>query len=157
MAFGADSLWVAGEGGKVARIDPATNQVVTTIPTQPTAGFVAFGAGSLWVTNPGTTGAGDGKVTRIDPTTNEVVTTVNVGDDPETVVLAGGSVWVGLSNGRSVVRLNPTTAAVVGRVPLDGMVYALTATDHAVWLTNSFKATESDPVPPPGLLIRITY
>lgn len=59
FAFGADSVWVgtAGllggtKGGSVLRIDPATNQIVATIPLDAAdaeAGGLAFSQGLLWV------------------------------------------------------------------------------------------------------------
>ena len=96
VAFGAGSLWVSSDDGKVARIDPATNSIVATISTQDTGGYVAFGGGAVWVTNPGHEGQADGTLTRIDPATNGVTASVIVGAWPWRLAYAGGSVWIGL-------------------------------------------------------------
>ncbi len=84
-AFG--SIWATGQDG-VIRIDPATDQVVATIPIAGGAGWTAASADAVWVTT--TTG-----VARIDPATNSVAATIALGTpalgDPAVVA---GKLWV---------------------------------------------------------------
>ena len=50
MAFVAGSVWVADAlAHAVTRVDPATMQVLTTIPVGAAAVAVAVGAGGVWV------------------------------------------------------------------------------------------------------------
>lgn len=70
LAIGENSLWVLClKEGKIERIDPKTNKVTKTIETSvagATAGGIAFGQGSVWVTLTGF------PITRIDPTSEKV-------------------------------------------------------------------------------------
>jgi YVTN family beta-propeller protein len=157
VAFGAGSLWVSSDDGKVARIDPATNAIVTTIATQDSGGYVAFGGGAVWVTNAGHEGQADGMLTRIDPATNGVTASVTVGSRPIELAYAGGSVWVGLFGTPTVVRVSATTNAVLGRVTVNHPVYAIAATEHAVWAVHNLESADSTAAPPPGVVTRIAY
>jgi YVTN family beta-propeller protein len=143
------ALRVTSEDGKVARIDPASNSIVATIPIQDSGSFVAFGGGAVWVTNYGTEGLADGMLTRIDPATNGVTASVTVGSGPGRLAYAGGSVWIGLYDAPTVVRVSATTNAVLNRVTVDHDVYSIAATAHAVWAVH--------PDPEPGVVTRIAY
>jgi YVTN family beta-propeller protein len=72
----------------VTRIDPLSGSTVT-IPVGSHPSAIAYGAGSVWVTN-----AGDGTISRIDPATNNVTKTIKVGNDPEGIIVGEGRVWV---------------------------------------------------------------
>jgi len=138
-------------------MDQATNSIVTTISTQDTCGYVAFGGGAVWVTNGGHEGLADGMLTRIDPATNGVTASVTVGSAPWRLAYAGGSVWVGLYETPTVVRVSATTNAVLTRVTVDHPVYAIAATEHAVWAVHNLPSADSTAAPPPGVVTRIAY
>jgi len=157
VAIGAGSLWVSSADGKVARIDPATNSIVTTIATQDSGGYVAFGGGAVWVTNAGHKDTPDGMLTRIDPATNGVAASVTVGSNPVELAYAGGSVWVGLFGTPTVVRVSATTNAVLNRVTVNHPVYAIAATEHAVWAVHNLESADPTALPPPGVVTRIAY
>jgi streptogramin lyase len=53
VAAGAGSLWMRTSDTSVARIDPATASVVQRYPAAGGGGGIAFGYGSLWVSNAG--------------------------------------------------------------------------------------------------------
>jgi streptogramin lyase len=53
VAAGAGSLWMRTSDTSVARIDPATGQVIQRYPATGGGGGVAVGFGSLWVSNAG--------------------------------------------------------------------------------------------------------
>lgn len=119
VAFG--SVWV-GNVREVARIDPATNEVVAAIAgPSPCAGFDA-GFGSVWVAS-----CGDNAVHRLDPTTDEVIEKVEVPRVlPESALAVGaGSVWlvtVWVTNQISgtVVRIDPETNAPAAEIDIGG-------------------------------------
>ena len=124
------SVWVAAyeeDGSKLFRIDPATSEIVATIPVEAVPGWeaggdgMAAGAGAVWVTG----GAeGEAILQRIDPSKNEVVGTISLGGGSGADVAVGGTgVWVsafGRGPGMRVVRVDPTTSRVVATIPVDG-------------------------------------
>ena len=63
IAVGQGAVWVANDsGGSVARVDPATGQVVTTINVGRGPDALTVGPGALWVAN-----SEDDTVSLIDP------------------------------------------------------------------------------------------
>jgi len=141
VAVGLGAIWVACGCGTVSRIDPATNTIVATINAQATGAGVTTGAGSVWVAHPGHTGQADGSVSRIDPATNAVVGNVVVGEDPEAIAFGGGSVWVGLNGASTVVQIVGPAYSVAKRITVSASVYAIAATDHAVWAAHEISNT----------------
>lgn len=105
IAFGDDSIWVLGlKEGKVDRIDPKTNKVVTTIELKAGAstGAMAFGEGNLWVSMPGF------PVTRIDTTADkERVVQQFWGEGGGEIEVGAGSVWLSLESDAKLLRLDP--------------------------------------------------
>jgi DNA-binding beta-propeller fold protein YncE len=99
MAGNDNAVWVTSgcDNPHVARIDPATNKVTATIDAGGTAGDIALGFGSVWVTALTT-------LDRIDPATNKLVGRSTIAL-PTAVATGAGSVWVG--TGKSVLRLTP--------------------------------------------------
>jgi hypothetical protein len=133
VAIGLGAVWVACYCGTISRIDPATNAIVTSINTQTTGAGIAIGAGSVWATHPGQEGQANGSVSRINPATNAVVANVIVGEDAGSIAFAGGSVWVGLNGAPTVVQIAGPGYSVAKRIAVPASVYAIAATDHAVW------------------------
>jgi streptogramin lyase len=135
VAVGDGAVWVAGFG-RVARLDPVTDQVVATVKTPGTEDFsqVAVGLGAVWITADG------GVVYRIDPATNQVAATIRVGGVIQGIDAGGGYVWVTRPEGEvgDLVRVDPVTNRVAGRPikvgPGPGAVlYAF----GALWVTNT--------------------
>jgi YVTN family beta-propeller protein len=89
VAVGENAIWAVGRNGEVARVDPATNDVVKFIGTAIGATQVAVGLEAVWVLNPTL-----GTVTRIDPGTSGVVATIDVGKGTTALAVGEGSVWV---------------------------------------------------------------
>ncbi len=52
---------------------------------------------------------------------------------PEAIAFGGGSVWVGLNGAPTVGQVVGPAYTVVRRIPVSANVYAIAATDHAVW------------------------
>jgi YVTN family beta-propeller protein len=127
------AVWVANwDSGSVIRIDPATNQIVTTLAV-PYASGVTFGLGAVWVAG------GDGKVTRIDPATNAVMTTIPTQATGGYIATGNGAVWVthpgdrSLSNG-SLSRIDPVTNQVVANIPLGSFPQEVVVSGTDVWV-----------------------
>jgi dipeptidyl aminopeptidase/acylaminoacyl peptidase len=141
------SIWVAGYetvgSGWVKRIDPATNEVVATVPLEAAPGWevggggMAAGSGSIWVTGPG---QGPGAVLqRIDPSTNQVVATIPLdGQEGADVTVDDSGVWVlvfDTSTSMKVLRVDPATNEAVATVPIDSdFSRKIAAADGAIWV-----------------------
>jgi YVTN family beta-propeller protein len=143
-SFGAGSLWmcnVHGDTDGLVRVDPATNKVQAQLDVSANQGLEGYQvmalAQAVWVV------ASDGTTTaleRIDPAT----TTVSVSAEVPGIGLAADEqgVW-GLSS-QGLLRFNPQTAQVEGRLMLQGGAgIALGA--GSVWVAKS-----------DGTLLRIT-
>ena len=102
LAVTEDAVWVlTPPDNSLVRIDPATNQVVATVPVGRAPSGLAVGAGAVWVSR-----HSDGAVVRIDPATNRAVATIGVGRAPGAMTVAGGLVWVALPGG-GLGRIDP--------------------------------------------------
>ena len=108
IAIGEGAVWVVNRGDhSVSRIDPATNKVVATIAVGHGIGEgdIAVGAGSVWLSAPGT------PLVRLDPATNRAAQRFT-GDGGGAVAVAFGSVWV--AAGPAVTwRLDPALLAAL--------------------------------------------
>ena len=91
----------------VAVIDPATNDVVATVPTGKLPGPVTVGGGSVWVGN-----LEDKSLTRIDPASRTVVDTVSLDATPTGVAFSAGSVWIAHGLTGQLSRLDPQLGGV---------------------------------------------
>jgi hypothetical protein len=104
LAIGQSSLWVLClKDGKVERIDPKTNKVTKTIETAvsgATAGGIAFGQGSIWVTLRGF------PITRIDPVSEKVVQQF-WGSGGGAIQFGQGSLWLTNLEEGTLWRIDP--------------------------------------------------
>jgi len=104
LAIGESSLWVLClQDGRVERIDPKTNKVTKTIETGvsgATAGGIAFGQGSIWVTLTGF------PITRIDPASEKVVQQF-WGAGGGAIQFGAGSLWLTNVQDGTLWRLDP--------------------------------------------------
>jgi virginiamycin B lyase len=104
VAIGESSLWVLClKDGKVERVDPKTNKVTKTIETGvsgATAGGIAVGQGSIWVTLTGF------PITRIDPVSEKVVQQF-WGAGGGAIQLGQGSVWLTNLHEGTLWRIDP--------------------------------------------------
>jgi streptogramin lyase len=137
VAFGAGAVWVANGGDRtVSRIDPRTMKTVSTIGIGADVSDLAVGFGSVWVAN-----GNAGTLTRVDPATNAVQATLRLGGSSPlstqpvfSVATGEGSVWV--TRGDSVLRIDPKTNEVIGRIraePLTGIAVG----NGSVWVTTT--------------------
>jgi virginiamycin B lyase len=106
LAVGSGSIWaLCAKEGEVDRIDPKTNKVAKTIELDVAgAGDLAFGEGSLWVTQPGF------PITRIDPESEKVVQQFR-GEGGGVIAAGAKAIWLGNVKQGSVWRLDPRRIA----------------------------------------------
>jgi YVTN family beta-propeller protein len=134
LAWANGSLWVANtNSGTVARIDPASNRVIESVPTDGAPTDLAAGEGAVWVLN-----GLEGEVRAIDPRTNEPTATVAVPEGSGGIAVGAGFVWVANTIDKTVTKINPATGTVVDSIPLGpprtGRPKAIAVGDGALWV-----------------------
>jgi YVTN family beta-propeller protein len=103
FAVGDGAVWVLNQGdGSVSKVDVKTNKVAQTIQagTPGDGGYIALGAGSVWITVFGT------PLTRIDIATNRAVQQF-AGEGGDAVGFGLGSVWLTHLNAGKLWRFDP--------------------------------------------------
>jgi streptogramin lyase len=143
-AYGFGSVWAAnGLDHTVARIDPSTGKIITSIPADGIQDgdydcHVLVAYGFVWnQCDP------SDKIYRIDPATDtSEAFTINAPALPDFYVrplVAGlGSLWLTTSL-YHVTRFDPNTMKVIGRYPVDPSGKgsgAITVDDGSLWVTN---------------------
>ena len=117
--------------GKIARIDPETNEVIATVDVAPQTFFLAYGLDALWAVS------SDGQsIERIDPATNKVTGSAELGKQPGFLAAGEGGVWVQEQGDGTVARIDPATVTVTGRTKVgDSLLYGDIDTGGGiVWL-----------------------
>jgi YVTN family beta-propeller protein len=169
IVAGDGAVWVANAvDGTISRIDPRTRRVVATIGVGSDVSDLALGFGSLWVA-----GGNSGTLTRIDARENLVQATIRLGPSkplapaPAFEVATGaGAVWV--TRGNAVLRVDPSTNRVSGRLPLQTPLAAgLVANPNALWVATgerllrfaagSYAATAQTSLPSQGVLLTLGF
>ena len=125
----------AVRGDAIGIIDPGTGAVAGTVPLEASAGRIATGAGSVWVTN-----FGNDTVSRIE--NGEVRQVIPVGSGPSAIAVGNEAVWVANALDGTVARVDPDTNRVVQTIPVghdpsgiaygEGAVWVADTADHAV-------------------------
>jgi TolB protein len=170
LTIGAGSVWVTGSvedrgdppiGTDVVlvRIDPASNEVVGTIPLgDGNGGDVAVDESGVWVA---IGGIERGQLVRVDPSSNDVVARIPIAHDAASyqdlrqVVTVDGVVLVTqptFDNGGTAITIvdaatNRVLETAVIRVPedLDSSIGRLVALNGEVWADNGFRLVRIDP------------
>jgi streptogramin lyase len=150
-----DAVWVAVYGaGLVVHIDPRTNNVVGRVDVGGNPEDVVSWRGGLWVPNE------NGTLARIDPKTGDVTAKVRVGADPDNAVVCRDRLWtsslhgpslVGFACGRAlwtaryydrtVLRIDPETRRITGRVRVGDGPRSLIIAVGNVWVANQSAGT----------------
>lgn len=99
------------------RIDPATNQVTETVQLGFPAAFMAFGYGSVWVSDYYAS-----TLVRLSPT-GHVQATIPVGLQPQWVHFAFGSVWTSNHHAHSMTRVDPATNRAIATVQVGAKMF----------------------------------
>jgi len=104
LGFTDESLWVALDDQRTARVDPVARAVTAVVDIGPADGapFMATGDGSVWV--PVTTAT----VARIDTATNTVTEIIDLGRTGQAAGLSVGhdSLWAGDYNQTTLLRID---------------------------------------------------
>ena len=154
VAVGAGQVWSQNGDGSVSRLHPKSGRIELTargaedrgdLQSRATRDFAVESHGA-WLAD-GTTGevlriSETGKVERfaIGPPFERISEdAVQVGAYASTVTAGGGSVWVCCDLEERVVRLDPETGDVTGRVdvPVGGGDVAMTFADGSLWMSES--------------------
>ena len=143
VAAGEGAIWVSvGSGSQsqadaVLRIDPASNQVQARIEVDEPLQNLVVGGGSVW----GTFVKGDrvgpdaSTLVQIDARTNQVEAVVPGLAGP--TAFGAGTLWATASaegEGRTLVRLDPTTREIVAAIPLEVVPWSVSVGDGAAWV-----------------------
>jgi YVTN family beta-propeller protein len=132
VTTGGGKVWVAVPNGNVVvRIDPAKNAVTATVHVQGPCGFLAASGRATWVAGAHCAGG----VTQVDAGARKPNRTVR-GKlvSPIGLALASGSLWTADLDARTIVRINPRTRQVVGRLKVGGHPVRLAAGYGSVWV-----------------------
>jgi len=110
LAVGPRTVWATSAvDGTLTGIDPQTRRVVSKRRVGKGVSGVTIGAGSVWVSNPGT-----GTVLRLD-TAGEVTARLHLGGSPGAIVSGGGRIWVADEDGAGVTAIDGPKARVIKR------------------------------------------
>jgi streptogramin lyase len=138
------SVWVANHQGNptgsVAKIDPATMNVVDVIPIGDLSfagpNWLAAGAGSIWTDVPNINA-----VVRIDPTTNTVVATIPGKGVCGALAASDTAVWVAGGGGPGclpgITRIDPNSNTVTGTLNAGGQTDSLALDNKTLWYGTS--------------------
>ena len=113
MVMAAGSLWVSLGVDGIARIDPASNQIVARI--RPGGVGLAAGFGSIWAID-----VFFDELLRIDPETNRITDRIPVGGLPSGIAIGHGSVWVANQLDSTVSRVSPTSGETIATIDVGG-------------------------------------
>lgn len=136
IAAGGNFVWVASEAaGTVSRLDPAARTVQTlTLGGDP--GGVAYGTGSLWVTNREKRG-----LVQINPETSAVVQTITVGNGPGALAVGKDAVWVVNTIDGTVSRIDLAQGSVTDTIPIGPSPAGVAVGAGAVWIASENTGT----------------
>lgn len=132
LAAGAGAVWVTlPNADSIVRIDPDTNTVVARVHlSQQPCAFLAAGKRTVWAAG----GHCSGSVMRINSRRNAPAGVVTSMSAPVGVVVGFGSVWVADLDARQIVRIDPNTERVVGRLPVRGLPVRLAVGFGSLWV-----------------------
>src|SRR5262245_43487853 len=149
LAVTPNAVWIPHHrAGRVDRVDPTTNQVVTSVELGAPSGRgpglegVAADQRNVWVTD------GDHAVlVHIDARTNRVVGSVPTTGDAfgNSVIVDGDSAWAQVSNAGDIVQIANRTNEVTKVVHVrDARVWPLAVVDGALWAASYDPSAPAD-------------
>ena len=113
--LGAGSLWVTDNAGHaIVRLDPATSEVLATIPLEVEPFTMNVNEEAVWVS-----ALDADKVIRIDPKTNAVVATIEV-PSAANFAFTDDAVWVTNLRIGALTRIDPQTNRVTATIDTPG-------------------------------------
>lgn len=155
IVYGESALWVtvtaydsagtASLAGSLMRVDPATGQVIATIPVGRGPGAIVTSPGAVWVAN-----YEDGTVTKIDPATNAVAGSITLSPGLIGLAYGEGALWVTNELKDTVLRIDPATNAVTATILTVRGPEGIAVGGKSVWVANWGTTGQPD-----GMLSRI--
>ena len=136
LAMLRGELWVLNFGDRsLARVDPAAGRLVgepVGLPGE--LGALDAGAGRLWAID-----CNQGVVYGLDPRRGavEIRAKLRAGAGLGDVAVSAGSVWVSDWAAHAVLRLDPTTGRVTGRVPAGDQPEKLASVAGDIWVSDA--------------------
>jgi YVTN family beta-propeller protein len=127
---GRSSLLETVQGDAMRVIDPDTGAIVDTVPLGESAGRIAAGARSVWVTN-----FDDRTVSRME--SGRVRQVIPVGGGPCGIAVGSGAVWVANALDGTVARIDLGTGRVVETIPVGNGPSGVAYGEGAVWVANT--------------------
>jgi YVTN family beta-propeller protein len=137
VATGAGAVWTAWGDSTVARLDPASAEVLGTAIAGRSPSAIAYGEGFFWVAN-----RGDNTVSQMSPNTGRETGVFHVGSGPSAIAVGGGEVWVADSVADSVTRIDPRSGASA-TIPVGHGPAGIAFGAGAVWVANADDGTVS--------------
>ena len=139
IAAGAGAVWVGrNDTLSVARVDPATNRVVASIPVRVHVFGLAASDTAVWVSS-----HEDDRLVRIDPSTNAVNLDLPVLYGPSGIAVDGTRAWVADHTGRSATAVDGATGQVRWTIPVGYEPFPIVTGDGSAWVRNEYDATVS--------------
>jgi hypothetical protein len=151
LAFDGTDIWVSGFlTSSLTRISTATNRVVSQLVLPPVAdgefffnarvSHIAFGAGSVWVSQADSLLDDANRVLRIDPATNSISAVIR-GDRPTQLDFVDGTLW-SLQNNSRLVPIDPATNSSGTSVLFNGDVTSIVRIPGGflVWYADYFSS-----------------
>jgi streptogramin lyase len=136
LATDGSSVWVGIPGDNTIDRISIANHTVTPLAPPPyvPCGGLAADSTALWATG---AGCGSGGVTRYNPTTNQISASFNTPGHAFDVTIAFGSIWVITSDPNELVRIDPATNQITGRLPLPAtpwVPHGIAADTNSLWV-----------------------
>ena len=124
VAVGEGAVWVL-QGGRLLKIDPQSNRVLTVNPKIRGSSSIAAGEGGVWV-------ADRSRLLKINPQTGGLIARIPV--KCESVAAGAGSVWATNPKTGTVSRIDPRTGLVAATIEVDRDPMVLVVGEGAVWV-----------------------
>src|SRR3954451_13223985 len=131
LANDGERLWLAGAGGRLARLSLRGSPDLETLNAGGTIGGLAVGDGSVWVTDQDT-----GNVLRIDPAMSKVVDRIRTGNGATATLFAKGSLWVAHQTDGTVSRIDTPRDAVTRTIPVGQAPRMLAFGAGSLWVAD---------------------
>jgi serine/threonine-protein kinase len=143
LAVGSQTVWFSGGPATcVSRINPATHAPLEPVSIDSGAVTdIVLGGGRLWV------GSDAGTLTVFDPLTGRRRDEKEINGTPDALAYGSGSVWALDFLESEVIRIDPSSDEIIGRVQLGGNPRDIAAGDGGVWVMDPVAETAT-PIDP---------
>jgi hypothetical protein len=132
LAASGPTAWIAcKEESRLMELDLGTGTAGRTVELFGTPIAVANGFGSVWALD------SFGTLTRLAESSAEVEAEIDVGSSaPYNIWMGAGSVWVADDAGGEVIRIDPVSNEVVGRIPVGDGPASMAFSGGQAWVAN---------------------